>query len=97
MDRNWPSRIVGEFYVDYYEKDDYIYFADYVLMEKIEYVNPKQPEENPQEAVRQITDQIIQNDSFKGLEDWMSLLTHVDITSKSELFDRHLEIEDIDI
>lgn len=78
-------RIVGEYVVDVYEKDDDFYMTDYVLLGKIEYVYPKQPEENPKDVVRQITDQIIQNDSFHGLEELIPLMPYVDITSKSEV------------
>lgn len=79
-------RIVGEYAVDYCDKDDNFYMADYVLLEKIEYVYPKQPEENPKDVVRQITDQIIQNDSFHGLDEMITLMPYVDITSKSEIW-----------
>lgn len=78
-------RIVGQYAVDYCDKDDDFYMADYVLLEKIEYVYPKQPEENPKDVVRQITDQIIQNDSFHGLDELIPLMPYVDITSKSEV------------
>ena len=78
-------RIVGQYAVDYCDKDDNFYMADYVLLEKIEYVYPKQPEENPKDVVRQITDQIIQNDSFHGLDELIPLMPYVDITSKSEV------------
>lgn len=78
-------RIVGQYAVDYCDKDDDFYMADYVLLEKIEYVYPKQPEENPKDVVRQITDQIILNDSFHGLDELIPLMPYVDITSKSEV------------
>lgn len=78
-------RIVGEYVVDVYEKDDDFYMTDYVLLGKIEYVYPKQPAENPKDVVRQITDQIIQNDSFHGLDELIPLMPYVDITSKSEV------------
>ncbi|MCQ2285021.1 MAG: single-stranded DNA-binding protein [Bacteroidales bacterium] len=78
-------RIVGQYAVDYCDKDDDFYMADYVLLEKIEYVYPKQPEENPKDVIRQITDQIIQNDSFHGLDELIPLMPYVDITSKSEV------------
>lgn len=78
-------RIVGQYAVDVYDKDDDFYMADYVLLEKIEYVYPKQPEENPKDVIRQITDQIIQNDSFHGLDELIPLMPYVDITSKSEV------------
>ena len=78
-------RIVGEYWVDNYDNDDGWYMTDYVLLEKIEYVYPKQPEENPKDVVRQITDQIILNDSFHGLDELIPLMPYVDITSKSEV------------
>lgn len=78
-------RIVGQYAVDYCDKDDDFYMADYVLLEKIEYVYPKQPEENPKDVIRQITDQIILNDSFHGLDELIPLMPYVDITSKSEV------------
>ena len=78
-------RIVGEYVVDVYEKDDDFYMTDYVLLGKIEYVYPKQPAENPKDVVRQITDQIIQNDSFHGLDELIPLMPYVDITSKSDV------------
>lgn len=78
-------RIVGQYAVDYCDKDDDFYMADYVLLEKIEYVYPKQTEENPKEVIQQITDQIIQNHSFHSLDELLPLLPYVDITSKSEV------------
>lgn len=69
-------RIVGEYVVDVYEKDDDFYMTDYVLLGKIEYVYPKQPAENPKDVVRQITDQIIQNDSFHGLNEMITLMPY---------------------
>ncbi len=78
-------RIVGEYVVDVYEKDDDFYMTDYVLLGKIEYVYPKQPAENPKDVIRQITDQIILNDSFHGLDEMITLMPYVDITSKSEV------------
>ena len=78
-------RIVGEYVVDVYEKDDDFYMTDYVLLGKIEYVYPKQPAENPKDVVRQITDQIILNDSFHGLDEMITLMPYVDITSKNEV------------
>lgn len=78
-------RIVGEYWVDDYDKGDGRYMTAYVLLEKIEYVYPKQTEENPEDVIRQITDQIIQNNSFHGLDELIPLLPYVDITSKSEI------------
>lgn len=78
-------RIVGEYWVDNYDNDDGWYMTDYVLLEKIEYVYPKQPEENPKDVIRQITDQIIRNHSFHGLDELLPLMPYVDITSKSEI------------
>lgn len=75
-------RIVGEYVVDYCDKDDDFYMADYVLLGKIEYVYPKQPEVNPKDVIRQITDQIILNDSFHGLKALIPLMPYVTINKK---------------
>lgn len=79
-------RIVGEYWVDNYDNDDGWYMTDYVLLEKIEYVYPKQTEENPKDVIRQITDQILQNYSFHGLDELLPLLSGVSITLKSEIW-----------
>ena len=78
-------RIVGEYWVDDYDKGDGWYMTAYVLLEKIEYVYPKQTEENPKEVIQQITDQIIQNHSFHGLDELIPLLSDVSVISKSEI------------
>lgn len=78
-------RIVGEYWVDDYDKGDGWYMTAYVLLEKIEYVYPKQTEENPKDVIRQITDQILQNDSFHGLDELIPLLSDVSVISKSEI------------
>lgn len=69
-------RIVGGYVVYDYEKDGDLFMTDFILLEKIEFVYPKQPEENPKEVIQQITDQIIQNNSFRNLENRIPLLSY---------------------